>query len=68
MLALSTCKVLISSASTFSMWASFLGQMPTIWFPGQMGQKLLLENSMFEGEVDYEDNLPISIIKELKND
>ena len=67
MLALSTCKVLISSASTFSMWASFLGQMPTIWFPGQMRQKLLLENSKFEGEVDYEDDLPISIIKELKN-
>jgi len=68
MLALSTCKVLISSASTFSMWASFLGQMPTIWFPGQMRQKLLLENSKFEGEVDFDDSLPISIIKELKDD
>ena len=68
MLALSTCKVLISSASTFSMWASFLGQMPTIWFPGQMRQTLLLENSKFEGEVDYDDDLPSSIIKELKND
>ena len=53
---------------SINIWASFLGKMPTIWFPGQMGQKLLLENSMFEGEVDYEDNLPISIIKELKND
>ena len=68
MLALSTCKVLISSASTFSMWASFLGQMPTIWFPGQMRQKLLIENSKFEGEVDYDDDLPVSIVKELKND
>ena len=68
MLALSTCKVLISSASTFSMWASFLGQMPTIWFPGQMRQTLLLENSKFEGEIDYDDDLPISIVKELKND
>jgi hypothetical protein len=68
MLALSTCKVLVSSASTFSMWASFLGQMPTIWFPGQLRQKLLLENSKFEGEVDYDDDLPSSIIKELKND
>ena len=68
MLALSTCKVLISSASTFSMWASFLGQMPTIWFPGQMRQTLLLDNSKFEGEVDYDDDLPSSIIKELKND
>ena len=68
MLALSNCKVLISSASTFSMWASFLGQMPTIWFPGQMRQKLLLDNSMFEGEVDYDDDLPSLIIRELKND
>ena len=68
MLALSTCKVLISSASTFSMWASFLGQVPTIWFPGQMRQTLILENSKFEGEVDYDDNLPSSIIKEIKND
>ena len=68
MLALSTCKVLISSASTFSMWASFLGQMPTIWFPGQMRQTLLLENSKFEGEIDYDDDLPNSLIKELKND
>ena len=50
------------------MWASFLGQMPTIWFPGQMRQKLLLDNSKFEGEVDYDVDLPNSIIKELKND
>ena len=53
---------------SINIWASFLGQMPIIWFPGQMRRKLLLENSKFEGEVDYEDNLPISIIKELKND
>jgi hypothetical protein len=68
MLALSSCKVLIASASTFSMWASFLGQMTTIWFPGQMRQKLLLENSKFEGEVDYYDDLASLIIKDLKDD
>ena len=45
MIALSRCKVLVSSASTFSMWASFLGQMPTIWFPGQMRQKLIIDKS-----------------------
>ena len=38
------------------------------FFSSQMIQKFLLENSKFEGEVDYEDNLPISIIKELRND
>ena len=63
MLALSSCKVLISSASSFSMWASFLGQMPTIWFPGQLKQKLLLDEKQFEGEVDYSDDLPKSIIQ-----
>ena len=67
LIAISKCRILISSASTFSMWASFLGQMPTIWFPGQMRQKLLLDNLKFEGEVDYDDNLPISIIKKLRD-
>ena len=68
MLALSRCKVLVSSASTFSMWASFLGQTPTIWFPGQMRQKLIINDSLFEGELDYNDPLPTSIIKLIKND
>ena len=67
MLALSRCKVLVSSASTFSMWASFLGQMPTIWFPGQMRQKLIINDKLFEGEMDYNDPLPTSIIQLLNN-
>lgn len=28
-------RALIASGSTFSMWASFLGQLPTLWYPGQ---------------------------------
>ena len=68
MIALSRCKVLVSSASTFSMWASFLGQMPTIWFPGQMRQKLIIDKKLFEGEIDYTDPLPISIIQLIQND
>jgi hypothetical protein len=28
-------RFLVASGSTFSMWASFWGQMPTLWFPGQ---------------------------------
>tara|TARA_B100001758_G_C18416572_1_gene620395 strand:+ start:401 stop:1249 length:849 start_codon:yes stop_codon:yes gene_type:complete len=67
-IALSRCKVLVSSASTFSMWASFLGQTPTIWFPGQMRQKLILKQNIFEGEIDYTDKLPSSIIKTIAND
>jgi hypothetical protein len=68
LIALSRCKVLVSSASTFSMWASFLGQMPTIWFPGQMQQKLISNPSIFEGEIDYTDKLPTTLINTLSND
>ena len=67
MIALSKCKVLVSSASTFSMWSSFLGQMPTIWFPGQLRQKLINDKSIFEGEMDYNEKLPNTIIEILKN-
>ncbi len=68
MLALSNAKLLVASGSTFSMWSSFLGQLPTIWFPGQMRQKLISDSSIFEGEIDYEDQLPVSIVKLLNND
>jgi hypothetical protein len=50
------------------MWASFLGQMPTIWFPGQMRQKLISNPSIFEGEIDYTDKLPTTLINTLSND
>jgi hypothetical protein len=39
-LAMADAQCFIASGSTFSMWASFLGQMPTIWFPGQRRQLL----------------------------
>lgn len=68
LIALSRCKALVSSASTFSMWASFLGQMPTIWFPGQMQQKLISSPDIFEGEIDYTDKLPTTLINMLSND
>ena len=68
MLALSHSKILITSASTFSMWASFLGQKATIWFPGQMRQKLINNAAVFEGEVDYDESLPESIIRILCRD
>ena len=68
MLALSNARVLVSSSSTFSMWASFLGQIPTIWFPGQIRQKLINNSTIFEGEMDYNDPLPTSIIQLINND
>ena len=62
MLALSSAKVLVASASTFSMWSSFLGQKSTIWFPGQMRQKLIKDSTVFEGEIDYDDTLDIMLL------
>ena len=50
------------------MWVSFLGQMPTIWFPGQMRQKLIIDEKLFEGKIDYNDPLPTSIIQLIQND
>ena len=67
MLALSNAKVLVASGSTFSMWASFIGQIPTIWFPGQMRQKLISDIGIFEGELDYDDQLAVSVINILNN-
>jgi len=57
MLALSKSPLLIASASTFSMWASYLGRMPVIWYPTLHRQKLYPADEAFEGELDYEDSV-----------
>jgi hypothetical protein len=49
--ALSNARVLVGSASTFSMWASFLGRMPVLWYPGQKKFALYGEGG-HEYEVD----------------
>jgi hypothetical protein len=38
---LSRARILITSGSTLSMWASFLGQMPTVWYPGRLYHPIL---------------------------
>lgn len=40
LLAMSRARLLIASGSTFSMWASYLHQAPTIWYPGKWLQAL----------------------------
>lgn len=65
MLALSKSKVLIASGSTFSSWASFLGQCHTVWFPGQHRMKLISDSAKFEGELDYDTSIPQPIISAL---
>ncbi len=41
---LSRARIFIASGSTFSMWASYLGQMPTVWFPHRLHHPILKDS------------------------
>lgn len=58
MLGLSRARLLIASGSTFSMWGSYLGQVPTIWHPKKLLQHVLLEHPEREIEWAQGDALP----------
>ncbi|OQW92614.1 MAG: hypothetical protein BWK78_01125 [Thiotrichaceae bacterium IS1] len=58
LLALSNANILIASGSTFSMWASYLGQMPVIWYPGQLRYRLYYEYPQLELECGESEILP----------
>ena len=63
LLALAEASVLIASGSTFSMWASFLGQVPCVWFPSQRKQFLLEAGGQnLEPELDYGEHLTANFI------
>ncbi len=64
-LALSQSNILIASGSTFSMWASYLGRMPVIWYKGQLRQRLYYEKDLVEFECDERGILSDSVIKKL---
>jgi hypothetical protein len=59
-LLLSRARLLLASAhSTFSMWGSYLGRIPTIYFPGKMDQNVFPPGSeIFEGEWAHGQQLP----------
>jgi hypothetical protein len=57
-LALSRSRILIASGSTFSQWASYLGQIPTITHPGKIDQSVMLENTDTEIEWTPGDAMP----------
>ena len=40
LLAMSRSSLLVCNGSTFSAWAAYLGNMPTIWFPTKLGWPL----------------------------
>jgi len=55
---LSRARVLIStSTSSFSAWATYLGGMPTLWYPGLIWN-LVPERPGFDIETDWNGNLP----------
>jgi hypothetical protein len=58
MLAMSRSRLLITSGSTFSQWASYLGQVPAVWHPGKLDQSVLLSNAELELEWKPGDSMP----------
>ncbi|MEW6600874.1 MAG: hypothetical protein AB1499_07880 [Nitrospirota bacterium] len=58
LIALSRAHILVTSASTFSAWASYLGRMPVIWNKGKMVQNLYYENDFLEIQVDEGEAFP----------
>jgi len=52
LIALSRAQVLIASASTFSMWASYLGRMPVIWHREKHAQQLYYAEHELDTEVE----------------
>ena len=38
--------LLVASGSTYSMWGSYLGRMPVVWYPGQRRQRLYADSSL----------------------
>jgi len=57
-LALSRSRLIIASGSTFSQWASYLGQVPTIAHPGKIDQPVMLEHTGTEIEWAPGDVMP----------
>ncbi len=66
MMSLSYAKILVASNSTFSLWASYIGQTNTIWFPGTHRVKLFNNRTIYEGEIDYNNNLPKELLTVIK--
>jgi hypothetical protein len=66
LLALSAAPLFIASGSTFSMWASYLGRMPVIWYPGQLKGRLYYDQPQAEIELESGDDLPESFVECLR--
>jgi hypothetical protein len=68
LLALSGARAMVASGSTFSMWASFLGQVPCLWHPGQRLQCVISsdEDGLLEPEWENNGSLSASFLEVLR--
>ncbi len=73
LLALSRAGILLASgSSSFSAWASFLGQMPTVCHPGNPGQtlgyfNLVNRKGYYIGEYDPKTNIPEILTRQFRD-
>ncbi len=66
MLLMAEARVLITSASsTLSMWPSFLGRMPSVWFPARWREQTNFARPGFECYTDLDGNLPEPFLNQL---
>jgi len=66
-LRLSRCRILVASlGSSFSMWAAYLGGMPTIWPSGEPPKQLYTGRPDFQIQTDDQGDIPITAVNILK--
>jgi hypothetical protein len=66
LLEMANCRGLVASGSTYSMWASYLGRLPTIWPPGQMRQRFMVDDEL---EFEYaQGSLPEPLVRYIASD
>ncbi len=66
MLSMSQAPVLISSGSNFSRWASYLGQVPRICYPGQRSYRMIESQSEIELEPECGYEIPEDFVTALQ--
>ncbi len=62
LLSMAQAPMLISSGSNFSRWASYLGQIPRICYPGQRSYRMLENHTDVELEPECENEIPLDFI------
>ncbi len=66
MLTMAEASVLVASGSTFSMWGAYLGQVPSVWYPGQRRESVLASDDGFELQPEWATGpLPVRFLREV---